>query len=680
MDVGNALRNTSKGRIKYDKNWAEEGRAKEIFDSISEYSTNIKLSVSPKVLARIISEDQNKQKSEEKKNPVATTPNTPASEKKTKSQNGITEAYFYEQQTETELPILEYEEERLKSVQDAFESKKNEFDKKLLEIEQQLKQEYLFAKRQNELDAKRRAADVQKLEEAMLNEVREKEMLQREQYQTHVKTLSEKVLEAERRQKKIEEETKKREQEQTELKIQLHNCQNEAQDLVSKSMEKLGSCEYSNFLRIPIDERMKQMTEILNPINNLMEQAKVTELSIDDILNANYLVKASYYQFQDILNDIESAKVRYTSSQSFPSPKHTIDVVDRKSPEITSIETDTETMKEADVTVKPKEGKKKLLAQFIAPDAVEPYHKIMENLKRVENLALTIKSDPRNKKFRFELQKAINTPINSLSSNSGSQIKSKIVKLLTILSGNVPELRGRDMSDNSVAYNFCANLIAKQFVEQGYTQISAQHSTAFPIALAVLGVWSKKPDVGQLILSHFYTRCPYLVPYYPPRQEGQTDEEYFVSLGYELDDEGNLEDKHKFLSRISGFIRLYAAIIVSPLPPHSSTSPHPHGLAHAWKWLSRTLNLDPRPDITATVLFDFLDVAGHALQRTYGRQFRKILHVLCKEYFPKIKQVTPGGSGGPIERLETFLQQTVKRGHIEQPKGVLGPDFWNRSS
>jgi len=50
-------------------------------------------------------------------------------------------------------------------------------------------------------------------------------------------------------------------------------------------------------------------------------------------------------------------------------------------------------------------------------------------------------------------------------------------------------------------------------------------------------------------------------------------------------------------------------------------------------------SLDPRPDISATLLYDFLEVAGSALYSHYGQQFQKLLHLICKEYFPKIKQV-----------------------------------------
>ncbi len=36
--------------------------------------------------------------------------------------------------------------------------------------------------------------------------------------------------------------------------------------------------------------------------------------------------------------------------------------------------------------------------------------------------------------------------------------------------------------------------------------------------------------------------------------------------------------------------------------------PHPHGVNHGWRWLAQILNMEPLADITATILFDFLEV------------------------------------------------------------------------
>ncbi|XP_035227485.1 nucleoporin GLE1-like isoform X2 [Stegodyphus dumicola] len=544
MDVGRALRNTSKGQLKYDRYWIEEGRTKEILDGISHYSSNIAINISPKILSSIASDiaKGEKRENEEEEGKIYEKPNvnTP------KSASDVADSYFYEIQLETELPIIEYEGERLKSIQDIFNIKKSEYDNYSKEVDQQIEQEYQLLRRKNDLDAKRRAAILQKIEEAVLQEAREKWLLQREHYQSHVKKLSAKVQEAELKQKKIEEELKKRVKEQQELKFQLTNCEKEAESLVSKAIEKLQSCEQSKYLRIPSNDRINHMKKVISDIKNLSDESETKDLTIDDILNANILVKGIYETLQDITNDIEFAKIRAVQEQEEQAKVSQETATQNENSEISngicsSMDETVSKSETAEVlTVSGSQKKinaempaknkinteaKIILAKFIASDAAEDYHRIMENLELTDKKVKAFANDAQNKKYCFELRKAITLPINAVSSFSGSHVKDKINRILSIL-------RSKSSTENSksVAYSFCVYLVAKQFVEQADRQISAQHSTAFPTALAIVGVWMQKPDVGLLILGHLYSSCPYLVPYYPSREKDQSDKDYYKFL------------------------------------------------------------------------------------------------------------------------------------------------------
>lgn len=150
----------------------------------------------------------------------------------------------------------------------------------------------------------------------------------------------------------------------------------------------------------------------------------------------------------------------------------------------------------------------------------------------------------------------------------------------------------------------------------------------------------------------------------------------FRMLGYKVDSNGTIEAQDKFLKRMSGIMRLYAAILVSS-PPRSNAV-HPHGIEHAWIWLSRVLNMDPQPDITATLTYDMLQVAGHTLFSAYKVQFVKLLFLLYKEFLPKLRSVSV--AGGPVARLEQFLEQTLNKFKMKQmmphPDGYLAQNFW----
>ncbi|XP_014670144.1 PREDICTED: nucleoporin GLE1-like [Priapulus caudatus] len=281
------------------------------------------------------------------------------------------------------------------------------------------------------------------------------------------------------------------------------------------------------------------------------------------------------------------------------------------------------------------------------------------------------------KKLRFDLTRAVNTPVNSISPASGGHLQDKLHRIARLLDGQTVEVAGRRVSarDHAQGLVYVHNLFARKIVRQGDEQVASNHESAFAIAAVAVEIWCKFPSVGDLILAHFQRKCPYLVPYYVPREEGQTDEQYYRRLGYNYSDDGAVEKQDKFLARMSGLVRLYAAMLTTR--PLAAGAAHPHGARHGWAWLSRTLNLEPRPDVTATLIYDFLQVSGHTLMKLYGRQFQKLLCHLCQDYLPRIERVTAGGQGGPLARLRLFLETCVKSGAIPPPPGQLPYNFWN---
>ncbi|XP_042913665.2 mRNA export factor GLE1, partial [Parasteatoda tepidariorum] len=253
-DVALALRNSSKGQLKYDRFWVEEGRTKEVLDGISKYSTKISVSISPGIFPAIISENAT-QVSKVKTEVPSSNSKQDSTKEKPKPIHSMTDVHFFELQSEMEQPIQEYEEERQRYIQSIFENKKSEFENHILDVEKQIRQEYNLAKRKNELDARRRTGELQKLEESMMREAHEVGRLQKEQHQSHVKKLSAKILEAELKQKQAEEDLKRRLKEQEEFKAQLNTCLSEAKSFVNKSVEKLTLCEHQEHLSVPLDER-----------------------------------------------------------------------------------------------------------------------------------------------------------------------------------------------------------------------------------------------------------------------------------------------------------------------------------------------------------------------------------------------------------------------------------------
>ncbi|XP_017886479.1 nucleoporin GLE1 [Ceratina calcarata] len=277
------------------------------------------------------------------------------------------------------------------------------------------------------------------------------------------------------------------------------------------------------------------------------------------------------------------------------------------------------------------------------------------------------------KKFRFECQKAINIPVNAISGINAEHLRDKYERLQNLLIGKSwPNVKQYPQGEA-----FCKNILSKKIVSQGETLVSSKPKMAFPIAAVVVALWNEHPDFGHLLLSHFHDLCPFTVPVFIPKMVGQSNEDYYKSMGYKYSEDGTVEKHDKYLKRMSGLMRLYASIIITHQRKRIAKS-NPHGLQNAWRWLAAVLNIEPRKEITdlcATLLLDILEVSGNALWTAYPKQFYKLLILLTEEYYPRMQNVGFIG-GGPLVRLEEFLRNSLTKGSIPPPEGELAQNFW----
>lgn len=278
------------------------------------------------------------------------------------------------------------------------------------------------------------------------------------------------------------------------------------------------------------------------------------------------------------------------------------------------------------------------------------------------------------KPYKFNLQKAVNTPLNSLSGVSSAHMQDKVDKLVQLLSGATVTVADKTISTSSHPHGqkFCLALAAKKLAKQGEEVVSSDPKSAFPAATLALALWDRYPDFGPLLLGYMFECCPFLVPLHPSRVEGSSDSEYYSALGYRYEG-GEVEKQDKYLKRMCGVARLYAALAVCHLPKASPNSLHPHSLQRLWQWLASISNLTPHTDVSASLLLQVLEVAGHRLLATYGRQFTKLLQLFLTQYSPLLEAVK--SEGGPTVRLEQFLSMAMKQGAIKEPEGVLRPGF-----
>ena len=70
------------------------------------------------------------------------------------------------------------------------------------------------------------------------------------------------------------------------------------------------------------------------------------------------------------------------------------------------------------------------------------------------------------KKYKFELQKAINTPVNAISRVSGAHLLDKLTKLVRLLARQPVDVGTNRVSvaAHPAAYDFCKDLLARKIV------------------------------------------------------------------------------------------------------------------------------------------------------------------------------------------------------------------------
>ncbi|XP_011862212.1 PREDICTED: nucleoporin GLE1 [Vollenhovia emeryi] len=311
--------------------------------------------------------------------------------------------------------------------------------------------------------------------------------------------------------------------------------------------------------------------------------------------------------------------------------------------------------------------------EYVDQESLQIYVRSKQFLELYTETCKDFLQSAATKKFRFECQKAINIPVNAISGVSEQHLRDKYDRLHNLLIGKLSP----NVTQHPQGVIFCKNHLAKKIVSQGETLVSSKPEMAFPVAMIVVALWNEHPDFGELFLAHLHEACPFTVPVFLQQQEGQSNEDYYKSLGCKYSEDGTVEQQDKFLKRMSGLIRLYASITVTR-QRKGVTKVHPYGLQHAWRWLAAVLNIEPRADICdlcATLILDMLEVAGNVLCHAYPKQFNKLLVLLMEQYYPRMQSVA-GGGGGPLVRLEEFLKNTLKRGTIRLADGMLPPNFF----
>lgn len=289
---------------------------------------------------------------------------------------------------------------------------------------------------------------------------------------------------------------------------------------------------------------------------------------------------------------------------------------------------------------------------------------LMNEVKEKKKINATYKT------FLSQTTRIVSQAANSFTNRAGSDIISVVDDLLNMLKGKKMKVPGQNkyLCVTSIENG---QKVAKYIIAQKFAEQCEKVVTPFPLAFTVILMWSQDEEFGHLFMCHMRKRCPYIYPMYIPMKDISVAE-YKTLIGAKEKESGLVEDD-VYVKRMCCYIKVYAAITQSVPPPKSKRNPH--AIKNAWIWLTRIVNLPPRDNLTASMLLEFLKVAGNVCFSTYKLQFIKLLKLLINYYIPKIKEVSKEDVTS-LSRLQQFLEKCIKSQNVELPSDHIGESFW----
>ncbi|KAJ2845907.1 hypothetical protein GGI22_006405, partial [Coemansia erecta] len=225
----------------------------------------------------------------------------------------------------------------------------------------------------------------------------------------------------------------------------------------------------------------------------------------------------------------------------------------------------------------------------------------------MNDIAPTIKSNKAMKDYCFKQRGVIVRSFGQLKDSQEfvSRISDTVIKIIAGSPAGVEQ--------------WMLNLVAKAIVKQAEKEVSVTHHAAFPLAAATVLVMQRFPLLADMLLVRLVKKCPYIIPEYAVRKQGQSAEEYLRSIGYKEKDEDELETDIIYVERMAGIVALFSAIVqTTDASGVANAQKHPLSISFGWVWLARMVNLRPRA-ISPLLVHTFLSIAGPSMAAAYGK-------------------------------------------------------------
>ena len=463
LNVLQGLASLPKGQLKYDTDWKPTTEALEEFSKPPRLSKELLPSVSPtsKSLslpggARI------KQRIEESESDVISINSASSSVERTLENDRIKPRELREADLllekelqanfdRTHIDIKNYTEEKHLQAQDRLRSRKEkmiEHSKKL----QEEKDNYLQEKENERVEEFIKSVQaLQEDEKRKSEEVRQRQQQLEQSHEEYAQRAVRKVKEVEALRLKV----LKEEQQIRKQLVQLEVSFTSIRETASTIQQIFQQCKYQSSLSTSMTDVLKEVDKVLkvsqNAFDDANEKGQVTEMNEKIMHECSSLIQAMLQKTKNIVEEIsvkamkEEAE-RQAKAKEEEEKKEKEKAQKEKAERAARERQNSQISASASQTTSGKQqtsGLSKELTSCISELAWHDYSRLLSYKAEITKTAEPLNTDKSLKQLKFDLQKAVATPINSISEES---ILDKIQRLTKFLSGALVSVGRKEIS------------------------------------------------------------------------------------------------------------------------------------------------------------------------------------------------------------------------------------------
>ena len=452
LNVLQGLASLPKGQLKYDTNWTPTTEALEEFSKPPRLSKEMLSSVSPTSKSLSLSGGARiKQRIEESESDVISINSASSSVERTLENDRIKARELREADLllekelqanfdTTHIDIKNYTEEKHLQAQDRLRSRKEkmiEHSKKL----QEEKDNYLQEKENERVEEFIKSVQaLQEDEKRKSEEARQRQRQLEQSHEEYAQRAVRKVKEVEALRLKVLKEEQQIKKQLMQLKVSFTSIRETA----STIQQIFQQCKYQSSLSTSMTDVLKEVDKVLkvsqNAFDDANEKGQVTEMNEKIMHECSSLIQAMLQKTKNIVEEIsvkamkEEAE-RQAKAKEEEEKKEKEKARKEKAERAARERQNSQISASASQTTSGKQqtsGLSKELTSCISELAWHEYSRLLSYKAEITKTAEPLNTDKSLKQLKFDLQKAVATPINSISEES---ILDKIQRLTKFLSG-----------------------------------------------------------------------------------------------------------------------------------------------------------------------------------------------------------------------------------------------------